>query len=149
MNPTDPLVVAPQRSVFAISTYVAQATLGVLHVCGVATPNSLIEATDIRIADAWSVLIIVAALFGIYGVLGSRRKPLDALSWESGGCMGLAVFNGLYVVNLYQYTHGHGVVQVLAILSILTVTFAVRFWQCQRDHSNLEHLLRVQIEDET
>lgn len=142
-----PLVVAPQRSVFAVGAYIVQGVLGVLHLTNIARPNSLIEATDHRIAFVWSIGLIVCSLIGLYGVLGSRKKPLDALSWESGGAMGLAILNGLYWVDLLAYTHGKGQVSLLTILGTQIVLFGIRFWQCQVDHTRLERVLRQQVAD--
>lgn len=133
---------ASRRHLFAIGAYATQLVLGVLHLTNVATPNSLIVATDYRVADAWSGALIVTSLVALSGMFG---KVIDSLSREASGCLGLAVLNGLYVVVLYRYTHGNGVITTLVSLGMIALAALARSVQCGVERHLIIRAVREQV----
>lgn len=136
------VIVSPQHGIFAISVYATQLVLGFLHLFDVATPNSLIQATDERVALVWSCGLIVTSAIALIGAFGRDEKVLSALAREGWGCCGLTVLNGLYVSVLFGTTGGKGVVTTVTTLAILTLATFYRFVECLVQRGRTERSLR-------
>lgn len=120
----------PRANAWAVGSYLMQLVLGLLHLTNHATPNALISATDHRVALLWSTLLITTSSTALVGALGRDSKIIQALAWEAGGCFGLALLNAVYVVTLFDQTHGQGVVTTTTTLSGVVAISVVRGYQC-------------------